>query len=158
MPAAKKGRATVAKRPRQAKKPLKTGADRSARRVGRARGMAGRIPDRIFAQASPHSIGRVSMFEAQDQIHSGTVGGFFSEQDLVQRAVYRLQDAGFEVLQVSSTSINIAASADTYRRAFNATIVTDERPVLKELGRRDTATFLVAQESPLSGVESQDVV
>ncbi len=40
----------------------------------------GAIPRRIFAHASPHSIGGVSMFAAQEQIHAGTVANFTSRR------------------------------------------------------------------------------
>ena len=40
------------------------------------------IPPRIFAQASPRSIGGVSLFEAQERINSATVPNFTSSQEL----------------------------------------------------------------------------
>ena len=112
------------------------------------------VPDRIFAQASPRSVGGLSMFEAQHQIHSGTVSNFFSDEEVVNRAVNRLQDAGFEVLQVSPLTINIAGDAKTYQRAFNTKIFAEERPVIKELGRKDTATFLDSPDTALPGLIS----
>ncbi|HEX2172259.1 MAG TPA: S8 family serine peptidase [Dehalococcoidia bacterium] len=110
------------------------------------------MPPRIFAQASPRSIGGVSMFEVQEQIDSSTVAYFFSEEELISRAVYRLQDAGFEVLQATPTTINIAGTAATYQRAFGTTIVTEERPVIKEVGRETTATFLDSPDTELPGL------
>jgi hypothetical protein len=112
------------------------------------------VPDRIFAQASPRSVGGLSMFEAQHQIHSGTISNFFSDEEVVNRAVNRLQDAGFEVLQVSPLTINIAGDAKTYQRAFNTKIIAAERPVIKELGRKDTATFLDSPDTALPGLIS----
>ena len=85
------------------------------------------VPDRIFALASPRSIGGVSMFEGQERISAATVANFFSPPDLVHRAAQRLQDAGFEILQITSMTINIAGSAETYQRAFNTKIVAEER-------------------------------
>src|SRR5436853_3796470 len=65
------------------------------------------LPSKIYAQVSPRSLGGVSMFDAQEQIHSGTVSNFFSEAEVVQGAVARLQEAGFEILQISPMMINI---------------------------------------------------
>jgi subtilisin family serine protease len=112
------------------------------------------VPDRIFAQASPRSVGGLSMFEAQHQIHSDTVSNFFSDEEVVNRTVNRLQDAGFEILQVSPLTINIAGDAKTYERAFNTKIYAEERPVIKELGRKDTATFLDSPDTTLPGLIS----
>lgn len=111
-----------------------------------------KIPPRIFAQASPRSPGGVSMFMAQHQIDQQTVGNFFSDEDLVARAVYRLQDAGFEILQVSPLTINIAGSAETYEKAFSTKIIAEERPVIKAEGKEDTATFLDSPDTELSGL------
>ena len=40
------------------------------------------------------------MFDAGNQINCETVTNFFSEDEIVIRAVNRLRDAGFEILQV----------------------------------------------------------
>ncbi|MGH7787945.1 MAG: S8 family serine peptidase [Candidatus Binatia bacterium] len=112
------------------------------------------LPPKIFAQASPRSIGGVSMFEAQGQIRAGTVSSFLSDEEMVQRAVARLQDAGFDVLQASALSINIAGSATTYQRAFNTKVETDERPVIKELGKKTTATFVDSPDTVMNGLIS----
>ncbi len=92
------------------------------------------------------------MLEAGTAADSTTVGNFVSEPDLIQRAAYLLQDAGFEVLQLTSLSINIAGSRDTYERAFETTLVSEERPTLKEGGREDAATFLDCPTTDISGL------
>jgi len=74
------------------------------------------------------------MFDVEEAINSETAANFTSEEDIVSRAVLRLQDAGFDVLQASEMTINIAGSAKTYEEAFGAPIVTEERPVIKEEG------------------------
>jgi hypothetical protein len=113
------------------------------------------IPKRIFAQASPHSVGGVSLFEAQGQIQSGTVTNFYSEADLINRSVSLLREAGFEILQISPWTINIAGDEATYRRAFNTKLTYEERPVVKSLaGTRDTATFVESPETDLPGLIS----
>ena len=71
------------------------------------------------------------MFEAQNQVTAENVVNFFSEQELMDRAVGRLQEAGFEVLQVTQTTIHIAGSKKTYADAFNTQLYTEERPVIK---------------------------
>lgn len=100
------------------------------------------LPDLIYAQASPHSIGGVSMFDADGQINSETIANFQSEAQVVERAVYLLQDAGFTVLQVSPTTINIAGTATTYEQAFEAKLFTKEKKVIKPGGAESMATFI----------------
>ena len=94
----------------------------------------GPIPDLIYAQASPCSQGGVSMFDAGAQINSRTVANFASEGDLVMRAAASLEAAGFRVLQISPTTINIAGSRKTFEQAFGTKIVAEERPVIKPEG------------------------
>src|SRR5579871_5551031 len=89
----------------------------------------GPMPRRIYAIASPHSVGGVSMFEAQSQITSETAANFFSEEEIVSRAVAKLQSTGFDLLQVTQATIQIAGSPKTYAEAFGTQLVTKERPV-----------------------------
>jgi subtilisin family serine protease len=110
------------------------------------------VPNLIYAQASPRSVGGVSLFEAQGQINAHSIAGFASEDEMTKRAVNRLRDAGFEILQVSPWTINIAGSAATYERAFNTKIVAEERPVIKPGARADTATFLDSPDTELQGL------
>ena len=110
------------------------------------------LPDRIFAQASPRSIGGVSMLEAQGQIRSETVANFYSEGDVVNAAVGRLQQAGFEILQISPLSINIAGSASQYREAFNTDLVVIDRPVIKEQAKEDVAQFIDSLDTDTPGL------
>lgn len=112
------------------------------------------IPPVIYAQASPHSRGGVSMFQAGNRINSSTAAGFSSEQDLIRRSVAALREAGFEILQTSSHTINIAGSQETYERAFNTKIVAQERPVIKPGAVKDTATFLESPGTDLPGLIS----
>ena len=112
------------------------------------------IPKIIYAQASPKSVGGVSLFDGQERIQSKTVGNFVSEPEVIARAVNRLRDAGFQILQVSSLTINIAAPASTYEWAFNTKIIAEERPVIKEGAKADTATFLDSPDTDLPGLIS----
>jgi subtilisin family serine protease len=110
------------------------------------------IPKIIYANASPLSVGGVSMFEAGDQINADTVSNFESDDETIARAVSRLQEAGFDILQVSPLTINIAGSQATYERAFNTKLFAEEREVIKAGGKRDTATFIDCPETEMSGL------
>ena len=99
------------------------------------------VPERLFALASPHSLGGVSMFDAVDRIAADTVVNFFSEEQVIYGAVNKLKLAGFDILQVSDAMINIAGSLETYEKAFNTKIAPEERPVIKPGAVEDTATF-----------------
>ena len=114
----------------------------------------GPLPRRVYAVASPHSVGGVSLFGAQSQITAETVPNFFSEQDLIYRSVARLQDAGFDVLQVTQSTINIAGPPKVYNDAFGTKLVTEERPVIKPGAVEDTATFIEARDTQLRGIIS----
>ena len=77
-----------------------------------------KAPAVIYAQVSPRSISGVSMFEGQERIDSRTVTNFFSDGDVIQASVARLQEAGFSILQISPLTINISGSPAAYRKAF----------------------------------------
>jgi len=92
------------------------------------------------------------MFEGQHQIHAGTVTNFFSDGEVVNAAVSRLQEAGFEILQISPLTINIAGTAAQYRRAFGTDIVVQDRPVIKEGAKKDVGQFLDSPDTNTSGL------
>ncbi|HEX8921912.1 MAG TPA: hypothetical protein VF766_10570, partial [Pyrinomonadaceae bacterium] len=87
------------------KKPTKKAAPKAVRKastkLGKAQSSEPKLPPKIFAQVSPASISGVSMFEGQEQINSETVTNFVSEGEVTEGAVARLQEAGFEILQVT---------------------------------------------------------
>jgi subtilisin family serine protease len=97
-------------------------------------------------------VGGVSLFEAGEQITAETVPNFFSQQDVIGAAVVRLQEAGFEVLQITPTTINIAGSQATYEQAFNISLVTEERAVIKPVVGETVATFVDTPSTSLSGL------
>ena len=109
------------------------------------------IPDIIYAQASPHSLGGVSLFEGGARIDSNTYANFNCDPDLMNQAAIALQEAGFTILQISQQTINIAGSRKTYESAFNTTITAEERDVIKPSGE-DTATFLDSPSTDLPGL------
>jgi hypothetical protein len=129
---------------------------RSSSRGGRAKAPRA-LPDLIYAQASPRSVGGISLFEAGAAVNSGNVQAFFSEASVIQAAVTRLQELGLQVLQVSAATINIAGTPAAYQRAFGAQLVTEERPVLRGGQHEDTATFIDDARTPISGlVDTRD--
>jgi|GEM_PF-2694603 len=95
------------------KKKTGTGRKRPSRRAGerRARKAAGEptIPPLLFAEASPRSLGGLSMFDAGAPVTPDIVAHFGSDESTIARALARLEDAGFQILQVSPYTINIAA-------------------------------------------------
>src|SRR6186997_164843 len=118
----------------------------------RRRSSGSSMPDLIFAQASPRSVGGVSLFDAGPTVTASTVPAFYSESNVIQAAVQRLREGGFQILQISASTINIAGPAAAYEAAFGTQLVTEERPVIKSGGREDTATFIEAPETDLPGL------
>jgi subtilisin family serine protease len=112
---------------------------------------AGKFPARLFAIASPRSVGGVSLFAPGVLPDASNVANFMSQPEDVQRAAELLRDAGFEVLQANDLMINIAGSKETYERAFGTRLVSSERDTIKAGGRRDKATFFDAAESAVPG-------
>ena len=110
------------------------------------------MPKRIFAQASPKSMGGVSMFDAMGGVRVENVAAFQSEQDVIERARNLLREAGFEILDVTDFTINIAGTRETYRAAFNTDLVIEQRPVIKEFGREDVAEFIECPDTPMPGL------
>ena len=111
-------------------------------------------PRLIYAQASPHSVGGVSMFDAGFGITAETAPDYTSEAHLVQAAAARLREAGFEILQASESTINIAGAPKTYERAFGTAISVRQETVIKEFGVEDEAEFLDCSNSDLPGLIS----
>ena len=130
-----------------------SGGQRTSRRGSGARtGGKGGLPRLIYAQASPRSVGGVSLFDASASITSQTAPNFFSEDQLIQAAALRLQESGFQVLQLSATTINIAAPAQVYERVFETELTAEERPVIKPGAVEDTATFIDTPSTDLPGL------
>jgi subtilisin family serine protease len=116
----------------------------------------GTMPERIFAQASVSSIGGISVFRAGAQISRHTYASFYSEEATIEAAVERLGNAGFEILYVTQSTVNIAGTQEQYERAFNTSLVTEERDVLKPQGNATTATFIECPNTPIPGLISTD--
>ena len=97
------------------------------------------FPDRIFAIASPQSVG-ASLFTPGVIPDANTVGNFASDPQHVERAVNLLADAGFEVLQANEMMINIAGPRELYESAFDTSLVAEERARDKAAGIEEEAT------------------
>ena len=135
-----------------------------ARKAGTRSGSAGKprattrkaerrdFPRRIFAQASPRSIGVLSLFEEAAYVTKDSVASFTSEPGVPEDAGARLRDAGFDVLQVSPVTINIAGPVRAYERVFETELFTEERPALKPRRRKDTATIIDCADTAMSGL------
>jgi subtilisin family serine protease len=128
---------------------------RSKRAPRRAARRAG-FPERIFALASPRSIGGVSLFEPGVTADAATVTGFVSEPDLVERAVNLLADAGFDVLQATALMINFAGTKERFESAFATSLVAQERPVVKQMGIEESATFYDSPDTDVPGLIATD--
>ena len=109
-------------------------------------------PDRIFAVASPHSLGGVSMFAPGLTIDASNVQAFESDEDLVRRSIVRLQEAGFEVLQASTRSINIAGSRALFEKAFSTKLVSVEREAIRSGGKVATTSCIDVADTALFGL------
>jgi hypothetical protein len=131
----------------------KTGA--RAGSGGRARAKQGGrrdFPKVVFAQASPRSIGPLSLFETDAEVTRDSIAEFTSEAGLPEEASARLTEAGFQVLQVSPVTINVAAPATLYERVFETELYTEERPALKPRRRKDTAAVIDCADTAMSGL------
>lgn len=109
------------------------------------------LPELVFAQASPRSVGGTSLFEA-GPVTQETAAAFTSEPELLRRTAEQLAAAGFQVLNVSAQTVNIAGAPALYEEYFQTRLRTEERPVLKPGQRQDTATFIEPAGAALSGL------
>jgi len=108
------------------------------------------LPDLIYAQASPLSISGQSMFEPWQRISAFNSVAFASAPNLISTAIARLRANGFEILQVTPQTINIAGPPDAFERAFRTKIVEKEF----ELPSGDTTTHLDSPDTQMLGLVS----
>lgn len=110
------------------------------------------IPETIYAEASVKSIGGVSLFEPHKLITSENVFNFHSSNDLIIQAVNRLREEGFQILQINPVTINIAGPKSLYEKVFKNHLYAEERPVIKEMQKKDVATFIDSEETQIPGL------
>jgi hypothetical protein len=111
------------------------------------------VPDLVFAQASPRSLGGTSLFEA-GPASAGDAGAVMSDRGVARDATAQLRAAGFSILQVSSTTINIAGPPALFEQAFECRLTAEERPVRKTQSLDDTATFVECPDTDRPGLIS----
>ena len=149
--AAKKSQASKTAAKKAATKKTTPRAAKAARSPARTRSRSV-YPERIFAIASPRSVAGLSLFEPGKQVDSTNVGAFVSDAGATERAVGLLADAGFEVLQATQFTINIAGSREVFENAFETTIFAEERPTMKQRGIEEEATYFDTRDTPVQGL------
>jgi hypothetical protein len=75
------------------------------------------------------------------------VDRFLASADTVQAAAQELRCAGFDIIDIGSISITVAAPPAVYERALSTQLQAVDRPVIKELQQIDTATFINAADT-----------
>lgn len=110
------------------------------------------LPEVVYAQASPRSVGGGSLFDASRTIDHHNVENYTSAEAVVRNAVSRLQAAGFQVLQVSPTTVNIAGPPSLYESYFSTRLVAEQRTVIKPQVGEDTAEFIDSPDTDLPGL------
>jgi subtilisin family serine protease len=111
----------------------------------------GGLPELVFSQVSPRSVGGVSMFEA-GAVTQDAAPDYVSEPELAERTVVELRAAGFQVLQVAPQTVNVAGPPELYEAYFQTVLRAEERPVLKPGQQESTATFVECPETDLPGL------
>jgi subtilisin family serine protease len=106
------------------------------------------LPDRVYAHASPLSAGGQSMFAQAATVRRSTVTSFASHPTIARTAAQRLADVGFEILQVTPLTINIAGTPDQFEKTFRTKLVT--REVQQPIGR--AATFIDSADAKMLGL------
>ncbi len=152
-PAAKKPAAKkpAAKKPAARRRQAARGRGRTAGALVAPRKLSSGLPSTVFAQASPRSVGGTSMFDMQAAITADMAMAFASEDGLIRDAGARLRKAGFEILGLSRTTVNIAGPPRLYEQVFGTKLRAEERAVIKEMGLEDTATFVETADTALPG-------
>jgi len=108
------------------------------------------LPDVVYAQASPLSISGQSMFQPGQRINAFNSVAFASPSNVISAAIARLRANGFDILQVTPQTINIAGPPDAFERAFRTKIVEKEF----DLPSGDTTTHLDSPDTQMLGLVS----
>lgn len=105
------------------------------------------LPNRVYGQASPISLGGKSLFSKGNIIRPFNVASFSSHPKVVKAARNRLEDANFEILQVSPVTINFAADPEAIEKAARTKLV--EKQYKRPNG--GTVTFIDSPDTELLG-------
>ena len=116
------------------------------------------LSSKIYAEAVVRSASGESLLRSSPKlITSKTISLFHAGADARLLAAERLRAEGFEVLDIGSTSINIAASPEVYERSLGANLDVIERPVVKETGQRSMAAFINSvDQKPFGEIDISD--
>jgi subtilisin family serine protease len=106
------------------------------------------LPERVYAHASPLSIGRSSILTQAAAIGRHNVASLASSRVAAEDTARRLADAQFEVLQVTPLTINIAGTPDQFEKAFRTKIV--EKEIMSPSGH--SVTFLDSPDTQMLGL------
>ncbi|NJN59716.1 MAG: hypothetical protein HC879_20650 [Leptolyngbyaceae cyanobacterium SL_5_9] len=104
------------------------------------------LPVKVYAEAVVRSASGESLLHSPYPVTSGNVTQFGADRDRLQTTAQRLREAGFDVLDIGQLSITIAAAPEVYQRSLHTHLEAIERPVIKELGKTDIATFINADD------------
>jgi subtilisin family serine protease len=108
------------------------------------------LPDRIFAQVSPTSIGGQSLFSQGRAAKAGTAGLFSSLPAVTYAATQRMLETGFEILEVNARTFNIAGPPDLYEKVLRTKIVEKE----VDTPNGPSVTFLDSPDTEVLGLLS----
>ncbi|MFO7690380.1 MAG: S8 family serine peptidase [Cryobacterium sp.] len=110
------------------------------------------LPSLVFAHVSPRSIGGTSLFDEHARVTAETVPAFTSESAVTFDAAQTLAEAGFQVLQQSPTTINIAGPPYLFESFFSTHLSTRQVPTLKPGQRAGTSTFIDSADNDTPGL------
>jgi len=115
------------------------------------------FPPKVYAEAVVRSASGESLLRSKQAITRHTVDQFHATDGDLQRAATDLQRAGFEVLNIGRTSVNIAAPAEVYGAVLKARLERVERPMTKDLSQPGVAEFINSQDqSPFGEIDLLD--
>ncbi|MEV0619065.1 S8 family serine peptidase [Nonomuraea sp. NPDC050404] len=99
------------------------------------------LPSLVYAQVSPKSRGGRSLFE-YDSITADSSLAIVSEPQVITDTVNQLRRMGFQILQVSDTTINIAGAPDLYQDVFDCRLTTEPHALRPEQRDGDDGKFV----------------
>ena len=88
------------------------------RRKGSARTKASILPEILYAQASPKSLGKTSLFDFKKLVTSENVTNFYSDPDVVRNSAETLRREGFTVYETGRITLSMAGPPKLYQNVF----------------------------------------
>ena len=99
--------------------------------------MKTQLPSRLFAEV--FTKGKLDNLLEKQEITTDNVTLFCADENITKATIKRLQELGFEVLEVNEISISIAGPPSLYEKVFKTAIMTQERPSTK--GGKTSRTY-----------------